>query len=347
MRVIRHGLIGLFGIAAAATAGCSGDQGTMDGTLANPLATETAASAAKGPSKPGARLHRCSRAARCARSRCPRTGSTSSPSTRPTTGSRSSASRRSGLHARGSVPVGLEPVAVAARSDDEVWVVNHLSDSVSIVDVERRRQRRASCARCSSATSRATSCSPARAATRAFITTAHRGQNIPLRSAAHHARRRAAPTSGCSTPTTSARSLGGTPLTIVTLFSDTPRALAVTPGRQHASTRPASTPATGPRPSTRAWCPDGGEAAGGVPGPDTNVDGRAAAGGRAHRQVQRQPTGSTSSAAPGTTRSRFSLPDKDVFVIDAMRQSAGAARRRRRLLRAASAPSCSTWRSTR
>ena len=32
------------------------------------------------------------------------------------------------------VPVGLEPVAVAARSDTEVWVVNHLSDSVSVVD---------------------------------------------------------------------------------------------------------------------------------------------------------------------------------------------------------------------
>jgi DNA-binding beta-propeller fold protein YncE len=35
----------------------------------------------------------------------------------------------------GSVPVGMEPVAVAARTDGEVWVVNHLSDSVSIVDV--------------------------------------------------------------------------------------------------------------------------------------------------------------------------------------------------------------------
>src|ERR1041384_4258734 len=39
----------------------------------------------------------------------------------------------SGLVHRGSVPVGLEPVAVAARSDDEAWVVNHLSDSVSVV----------------------------------------------------------------------------------------------------------------------------------------------------------------------------------------------------------------------
>src|SRR5207253_6675122 len=34
-----------------------------------------------------------------------------------------------------SVPVGLEPVAVAARTNTEVWVVNHLSDSVSIVDL--------------------------------------------------------------------------------------------------------------------------------------------------------------------------------------------------------------------
>ena len=34
-----------------------------------------------------------------------------------------------------SIPVGMEPVAVAAHSDDEVWVVNHLSDSISVVDV--------------------------------------------------------------------------------------------------------------------------------------------------------------------------------------------------------------------
>lgn len=33
------------------------------------------------------------------------------------------------------IPVGLEPVSVAALSDDVVWVVNHLSDDVSIVDV--------------------------------------------------------------------------------------------------------------------------------------------------------------------------------------------------------------------
>ena len=32
-----------------------------------------------------------------------------------------------------SIPVGLEPVAVALRNDHELWVVNHLSDSVSVV----------------------------------------------------------------------------------------------------------------------------------------------------------------------------------------------------------------------
>src|SRR5215467_5697804 len=77
----------------------------------------------------------------------------------------------------GSVAVGLEPVAVAARTNGEVWVVNHLSDSVSIVDV---------------------STSPPRVVrtllvgdeprdivfagtggNRAFITCAHRGQNRP------------------------------------------------------------------------------------------------------------------------------------------------------------------------
>ena len=76
---------------------------------------------------------------------------------------------------RESVAVGLEPVAVAVGPDGRVWVVNHLSDSVSIVD---------------------TSAAPARVVQtlyvgdeprdivfagnqrrRAFITAAHRGQN--------------------------------------------------------------------------------------------------------------------------------------------------------------------------
>src|SRR5262245_3549208 len=34
-----------------------------------------------------------------------------------------------------SIPVGLEPVSVVARSETEAWVVNHLSDTISIVDL--------------------------------------------------------------------------------------------------------------------------------------------------------------------------------------------------------------------
>ncbi len=34
-----------------------------------------------------------------------------------------------------SIPVGLDPVSVRARTNTEVWVVNHISDSISIVDL--------------------------------------------------------------------------------------------------------------------------------------------------------------------------------------------------------------------
>src|SRR5262249_12797437 len=37
-----------------------------------------------------------------------------------------------------SIPVGLEPVSVVARTDSEAWVVNSLSDSVSIVDLNQQ-----------------------------------------------------------------------------------------------------------------------------------------------------------------------------------------------------------------
>ncbi len=38
---------------------------------------------------------------------------------------------------RGSIPVGLDPVSARWRTPSEVWVVNQISDSVSVVDVER------------------------------------------------------------------------------------------------------------------------------------------------------------------------------------------------------------------
>ncbi|HVP72219.1 MAG TPA: hypothetical protein VMS30_00680, partial [Phycisphaerales bacterium] len=38
----------------------------------------------------------------------------------------------------GSVPVGLEPVSVRAQGNDQAWVINHISDSISVVDLMTR-----------------------------------------------------------------------------------------------------------------------------------------------------------------------------------------------------------------
>ena len=138
------------------------------------------------------------------------------------------------LSHRASVPVGMEPVAVAARGNTEVWVVNHLSDSVSIVDL---------------------SVSPPHVVrtllvgdeprdivfagsegTRAFITTAHRGQQrvaIPISLGGGDPELTTPGVGRTDVWVFDANdlgtALGGTPLTIVTLFGDTPRALAASP----------------------------------------------------------------------------------------------------------------------
>jgi DNA-binding beta-propeller fold protein YncE len=220
----------------------------------------------------------------------------------------------SGLSHRASVPVGLEPVAVAAPSDDEVWVVNHLSDSVSVVRLSQDGR--------SGAVVRTllvgdeprdiVFAGPGR--TRAFITTAHRGQNAPF-------------DPQLTTPgigradvwVFDARhlgdSLGGDPLTIVTLFSDTPRALAVTPdgSRVYAAAFHSGNRTTA---IAESVVPDGGQAAGGVPGPNTSGAGVAAP----EVGVILKHDGQHWVDSAGRTRDdqvKFSLPDKDVFVLDA------------------------------
>ncbi|MCS5630811.1 MAG: beta-propeller fold lactonase family protein, partial [Pirellulaceae bacterium] len=35
------------------------------------------------------------------------------------------------------IPVGIEPISLALRNDNEVWVLNHISDSISVVDLKR------------------------------------------------------------------------------------------------------------------------------------------------------------------------------------------------------------------
>src|SRR6188472_718606 len=80
-----------------------------------------------------------------------------------------------------SVPVGLEPVAVAARTDTEVWVVNHLSDSVSIVDLSATPPRVVRTLLVGDEPRDIVFAGPKDGAafTRAFITTARVGQNLP------------------------------------------------------------------------------------------------------------------------------------------------------------------------
>jgi sugar lactone lactonase YvrE len=137
-----------------------------------------------------------------------------------------------GLTLAAEVPVGLEPVAVAARSNTEVWVVNHLSDSLSIVTVDANP-----------ALSRVTrtihTCDEPRdlvfagaGASRAFVTAARRGQNCLQANGTVLSP--ALTTAGVGRTVVQAfdagslgAALGGTPIATLVLFGDTPRALAV------------------------------------------------------------------------------------------------------------------------
>jgi YVTN family beta-propeller protein len=137
-----------------------------------------------------------------------------------------------GIARAASVQVGLEPIAVAARDNGEVWVVNHLSDSISIVDVASSPPRVKRTLLVGDEPrdivfGRAPDDSGA-ARSRAFITTAHRGQNSPVNPQLT--------TEGVGRADIwvfDARSLGntlgGTPIRVITVFGDTPRGLAVTP----------------------------------------------------------------------------------------------------------------------
>jgi DNA-binding beta-propeller fold protein YncE len=222
--------------------------------------------------------------------------------------------RQGGLTHHGSVPVGLEPVAVAARSDEEVWVVNHLSDSVSVVELgpEGRNGSVVRTLLVGDEPRDIVFAGPAR--TRAFITAAHRGQNIPF-------------DPQLTTPGIGradvwvfdaqalGSSLGGDPLTIVTLFSDTPRALAATPDGSRVY---AAAFHSGNRTTVlhERLVPNGGEAAGGVPGPNTNAAGVPAP--EVGLIVKHDGQHWVDALGrPWDAKVRFSLPDKDVFVIDA------------------------------
>jgi DNA-binding beta-propeller fold protein YncE len=241
-----------------------------------------------------------------------------------------------------TVPVGMEPVAVGARSDSEVWVVNHLSDSVSIVDVSSTPPRVVRTLLVGDEPRDIVFAGPREGGPttpfrRAFITAAHRGQNNPNDPQLI--------TEGVGRADVwvfdalaLGGALGGTPIEILTHFGDTPRALAATAdgatvyaavfhsGNQ-TTTLSEGAVCNGFDSAAPCNLPDGIHVPGGLPGaqvpgglpaPDANLDGDPApevglivkwdeAAGEWRDQDSRNWTNAV----------RFDLPDLDVFEIDA------------------------------
>jgi len=133
-----------------------------------------------------------------------------------------------GITAVASVPVGLEPVAVSMRNDNEAWVVNHLSDSVSIVDLSVEPARVVNTLLVGDEPRDIVFAGPENRY--AYITTAHRGQNGPTDQPvdAELFTAGAGRTDVWVFDTTNlGSSLGGEPTDVATFFGDTARALAV------------------------------------------------------------------------------------------------------------------------
>ena len=226
------------------------------------------------------------------------------------------------------------------RSPTEVWVVNHLSDSVSVVTL--------------SGTPRVTRTLLVGDEPRdivfagtnnyAFITTAHRGQQRTHSSIA------GVPGAGdpqlmtpgvgradvwVFNPASLGTTLGGTPLRIVTLFGDTPRALAVSPDGR---TVYAAILQSGNQTTTanlEAVC-DGfitflpcfilsdraplfnNSFPGGLPGPRTNAEGKLAPEvGLVVKFNKSRNRWEDTLGRNWNNAIRFRLPDKDVFAINA------------------------------
>src|SRR5262249_6603569 len=123
------------------------------------------------------------------------------------------------------VTVGMEPVAVAVRNQNEVWVVNQLSDSVSIVQIGDDGFARVTRTLNVGDEPRDIVFGGPRNAY-AFITTAHRGQHSGADPDLLNPQAGRADVWVFDTANLGSAA-GGTRLTKLTLFADTPRALAV------------------------------------------------------------------------------------------------------------------------
>lgn len=240
----------------------------------------------------------------------------------------------SGLQLFARIPVGLEPVAVAARSDNEVWVVNHLSDSVSIVRLDGAPRVVQTLLVGDEPRDIVFAGSPARA----FITTAHRGQQRTDPSLKN------VPGSGDPQLTTEgigradvwvfnpassgSYAVGGVPLRIMSFFADTPRALAVSPDRNTVYVAAFKSGNETSSINEELVC-DGFKVntpciikskllPGGRLGPETNAEGKPAPKtgllvkyNRANKRWEDVLGRNWNNAV------EFTLPDKDVFAVDA------------------------------
>jgi DNA-binding beta-propeller fold protein YncE len=230
-----------------------------------------------------------------------------------------------GLALAHEVAVGLEPVAVAARTNGagrtEVWVVNHLSDSLSIVEIDPSDVTLSRVMRTLLVGDEPSDVVFAgTAGNRAFITTARRGQHLAEKDFISPVLPQAD-----FTTATAGRSLvwafdaeslgatlGGTPLSVTTLFSDAPRALAVSP---NGATVYAAAFKSGNRTTTitQTAVSNGG---GVPPFPAGSTPGAPATGlivkfNPANNHWEDEIAHDWTSSVP------FSLPDSDVFLINA------------------------------
>jgi len=230
--------------------------------------------------------------------------------------------KASGLEHVSSLTVGLEPVAVAAASQTEVWVVNHLSDSVSIVDLtDGPDQPRVTRTLLVGDEPRdIVFAGPGRR--RAFVTTAHRGQNTGRDP------QLTTPGVGRADVWTFdadhlGTDLGGTPLTVLTLFTDTPRALAVTPDGSrvyaagfHTGNQTTTISAEDVHP-TGTDHPEIIDTPGAPPPHDNHEGVFAPKTGLIVKFNGQHWVDERGNAVPWDNSVKFSLPDKDVFAIDA------------------------------